>query len=165
MSIRKLGLIVFVVVGTAIIITAVPNMLSRGNNNETAAMGNLRALGYSLEIYRSAHRYYPDEWLADMYTNQDPDFGPPSFGSDIQSRLQTVQGYDYRYTSLPMGCAEPSCTQYALTATPHIPGKTGIRAFFTSESGGIHHCNGERADARDALIDRPPHRCRSPKSK
>lgn len=118
---------------------AIPNVLrGRTTANESAAIGNLRALVSSLEMYRSVQNGYPDVWLADMYTTPNPDFGPPSFA--VALTAATVQGYNYTYTQLPAACAEPNCTQYTLLAVPQTVGTTGTRAFLASETGQIRHC-------------------------
>src|SRR3989338_5743063 len=68
---------------------AIPNVLrGRTTANESAAIGNLRALSSSLEMYRSVNNVYPldvagNTWLLVMYTNANPDFGPPSFSSPL----------------------------------------------------------------------------------
>ena len=72
---------------------AIPNVLrGRTSANEAAAVGNLRALVSSLEMYRSVNSAYPDVFNTDMYgtdclvaTAPAPDFGPPSFCLDLQA--------------------------------------------------------------------------------
>jgi len=140
---------------------AVPNVLrGRTSANESAAVGNLRALASSLEMYRSVNNSYPDAWQADLYTAADPDFGPPSYNLDIQGAAQTVQGYAFRFTPLPAGCAEPNCLQYTITANPQTLGRTGTRAFFLDEAGTPRHCTGAGpADVLDRTIDQGPLAC------
>ncbi|MBI2104231.1 MAG: prepilin-type N-terminal cleavage/methylation domain-containing protein [Candidatus Omnitrophica bacterium] len=138
---------------------AIPNVLrGRTSANEAAAVGNLRALVSSLEMYRSVTNSYPDAWQADMYTNANPDFGPPSFNLNLAA-AQTVQGYNYVYTAVG-GCAEPNCTQYTMTGTPQTALRTGTRAFFVDETGTIRHCvvvnQGDLAAVTDATIDQGP---------
>lgn len=140
---------------------AIPNVLrGRTSANEAASIGNLRALVSSLEMYRSVNNSYPDAWQADMYTNANPDFGPPSFSGDIQAAAVTIQGYNYRFTPLLTGCAEPDCVQYTLTSTPTTVDRTGTRSFFADESGTIHHCltvvQGALATSTDNTIDLGP---------
>jgi len=137
---------------------AIPNVLrGRTSANESAAVGNIRALVSSLEMYRSVNNSYPDAFRGDMYTAATPDFGPPSFDLDIQTGAQTVQGYNYRFT--PTG-TEPNVTQYTLTATPQTALRTGTRSFFVDETGTIRHCvvvnQGDLATVADATIDGAP---------
>ena len=132
---------------------AIPNVLrGRTTANESAAIGNLRALVSSLEMHRMVRDGYPDSWQDSMYRTADPDFGPPSFDLDIQSTPQTIQGYVYQYT--PVQCAAQACIGYGLTAVPQEAGRTGTRSFFVDESGRLHHCTGDAgADVTDPQID------------
>ena len=154
---------------------AIPNVLrGRTSANEAAAVGNLRALVSSLEMYRSVNSAYPTVFKANMYgadclvaTTPAPDFGPPSFCLDLQAG-GTVQGYDYVYAQLPALCDNTPgniCSQYTLIATPDDTGRTGTRSFFVNEAGTIRHCleptTGAVAAtvagvADDNTIDQPP---------
>jgi prepilin-type N-terminal cleavage/methylation domain-containing protein len=136
---------------------AIPNVLrGRTTANESSAVGNLRALVSSLEMYRSVQNNYPDAWQADMYTTPNPDFGPPSFNNGMAAA--TVQGYNYTYTAQPGGCAEPNCTGYQLLVVPQTLNTTGTRSFWATETGLISHCNGTAVaanftDGNEATID------------
>lgn len=150
---------------------AIPNVLrGRTSANESAAIGNLRALVSSQEMYRSVNNVYPQtaNWQADMYTNADPDFGPPSFNQNL-AVATTVQGYDYTYAGLPAGCtdAAANCTQYTISNVAQTLGRTGVRSFVADDSGSIRHCTalaqGNTADAtgaaQDNTIDTAPGNC------
>lgn len=143
---------------------AIPNVLrGRTTSNESAAVGNMRALVASLEMFRSVNNVYPDEWEADMFgadcdagTAPDPDFGPPSFCLDLDTG-GTVQGYDYVYAD-----AGDPVTTYTILATPDDLGTTGTRSFLADQTGLIRHCigTGNAADmADDATIDAAPADC------
>ena len=116
---------------------AIPNVLrGRTTANETASIGNLRALVSSAEMYRSVNSIYPltANWVANMYTTPDPDFGPPAFNKTLDLAAGSlVQGFLYRYTSA-------AGTTYTLESTPQTLGSTGTRAFFADDSGQIRHC-------------------------
>ena len=116
---------------------AIPNVLrARTSANETAAVGNMRALVSSMEMYRSVNSQYPATWLADMYTTPNPDFGPAPFGS---APAISLQGYIYHYN--------PVSTQtYKWEAGPVTVGRTGTRGFFVDEGGQIHHCTATTDD-------------------
>ena len=126
---------------------AIPNVLrGRTTANESAAIGNARALMSSLEMFRSVNNAYPlgtaGTWLANMYTTPDPDFGPPSFAHAMDGTVcpsgvasSCVQGYRYTYASA-------AGTTYQLLAIPDTQGTTGTRSFFLNESGVIRHCQG-----------------------
>jgi prepilin-type N-terminal cleavage/methylation domain-containing protein len=148
---------------------AIPNVLrGRTTANESSAIGNLRALVSSLEMYRSVQNNYPDAWQADMYTTPNPDFGPPSFNNTMAGGATAatglVQGFTYTYTNLPAACVEPACTQYDILAVPQTLNTTGTRSFFANETGLISHCTGTgtRAhftDGNEATIDQQPTAC------
>ena len=130
---------------------AIPNVLrGRTTANESAAIGNLRALVSSLEMERSVNNIYPDttatDWTAAMYGTAcggpagdpvAPDFGPPSFCTVPALGLTNfvVQGFAYTYTNGPT-----AGQTYNLVVDPTTPGTTGSRAFYASETGLVLHC-------------------------
>lgn len=127
------------------------------------AVNNLDRLTFSLEAYKNEHHSYPDNWLEDMYPKQGIPFGDLGADLDIQSEAKKVAlgGYSlhkFRYTPLPMGCQEPNCTRYILTAVPldELRNEEEIRSYFTDESGVIHHCVGRTgADITDRALPVP----------
>ena len=141
---------------------AIPNVLrGRTSANESAAIGNLRALVSSLEMFRSVNNAYPltANWLANMYTTPDPDFGPPSFAHAMDGTAcppaaasACTQGFRYTYTSA-------AGTVYTINTNPDVLGNTGTRSFFADESGVIRHCTGTGATVTDPSIDAPPIAC------
>ena len=87
---------------------AIPNVLrGRTTANESAAIGNIRALISSLEMYRSVNQAYPSvnagAFQDQMYGTDcagsapTPDFGPPSFckepGGPDGAAASEVQGF------------------------------------------------------------------------
>jgi len=148
---------------------AIPNVLrGRTTANESSAVGNLRALVSSLEMYRSVQNGYPDAWQADMYTTPTPDFGPPSFNNTMAGGATAatglVQGYSYTYDPGGAGaCAEPDCTTYEILAVPQTLNTTGTRTFFANETGLISHCTGTGTQAQfragESSIDQTPSTC------
>lgn len=154
---------------------AIPNVLrGRTTANESAAIGNLRALVSSLEMARSVNQVYPldlaaNTFLLVMYgadcaaaTVPAPDFGPPSFclpltGAGVGVGL--VQGYNYVYAA-----GATAGQTYTLIATPATVGTTGTRSFLATQTGLIQHCpepgGAVAATAagmvNDATIDAPP---------
>jgi prepilin-type N-terminal cleavage/methylation domain-containing protein len=136
---------------------AIPNVLrGRTTANESAAIGNMRALASSLEMYRSVYQEYPATWNTDMYTNANPPFGPPSFNLDLNTGNAVVQGFLYDY-------ARPTAQTYTLDAAVQTNARTGTRSFFTDESGVIRHCNtnadGQEAVVGENTIDQLPNAC------
>ena len=142
---------------------AIPNVLrGRTTANESAAIGNTRALVSSLEMYRSVNAAYPTngatDWRDQMYevdcateTAPTPDFGPPSFCSTMvggtTQATGLVQGYKWTYTGVLGGAT------YTLAATPLTLNNTGTRSFFVDESGLIRHCTTAVQDAQATVAD------------
>src|SRR3989338_11400161 len=105
---------------------AIPNVLrGRTTANESATIGNLRALISSLEMFRSVTQQYPVNWQTNMYTTPEPDFGPPSF--NVNMTASNIQGYSYTYA---VGAAN---AVYNIVANPVTVNRTGTRAFYTDE--------------------------------
>ena len=134
---------------------AIPNVLrGRTTANESAAIANFRALASGLEMFRSVNNVYPPtSWQADMYTNADPDYGPPSF--DLALTGQTVQGYNYTYATV-------TAQTFTLLAVPNAVGTTGTRSIFTNQTGIVRHCRGTGTAAGmvdDATLDAAPAAC------
>jgi len=132
---------------------AIPNVLrGRTTANESAAIGNLRALVSSLEMYRSVNQAYPtaagtaaNTYRAVMYgtncaagTAPDPDFGPPSFcialdGSNAVGN-GLMQGFIYAYTGVAGGAT------YNIATSPQTTGSTGTRSFYADQTGLLRNC-------------------------
>ena len=148
---------------------AIPNVLrGRTTANESAAIGNLRALVSSLEMARSVNSAYPQPdgaaFVVAMYGAGGvpagcaaaivpiPDFGPPSFCRNLDGSVANalVQGYLYTYAS-------PAGTTYTLNATPQTVNNTGTRSFLANETGLIRHCTtgaqGTQATVASPTID------------
>ena len=144
---------------------AIPNVLrGRTTANESAAIGNMRAVISSLEMERSVNSAYPQPdgaaFMTAMYGATcvagivpDPDFGPPSFCRDLNGADPgaTVQGYKYTYAAPAAG------TTYTLNATPQTVNNTGTRSFLANETGLIRHCTtgaqDKQATAASPTID------------
>jgi prepilin-type N-terminal cleavage/methylation domain-containing protein len=141
---------------------AIPNVLrGRTTANESAAIGNLRALVSALEMYRSVNAAYPwsgTGWQTSMYgtdcaaaTTPIPDFGPPSFCNTMAGGTTAatglVQGYKYTFTGQAAG------STYTIQATPQTLNNTGTRSFFADETGLIRHCTTAVQDAQATSAD------------
>ncbi len=125
---------------------AIPNVLrGRTTANESAAIGNLRAMMSSLEMFRSVNQVYPAgaTWQA-MYdatpgctagVAPEPDFGPAGFCAVMSATTPAlIQGYNYEYVGAAGG------PTYTIIARAQNAGTTGTRDFFTNETGVIRHC-------------------------
>jgi hypothetical protein len=89
-----------------------------------------------------------------MYTNANPDFGPPSF--NVAMTGQQIQGYTYTYAA-----GAVAGQTYTLLAVPANIGTTGTRTFFASQDGLVRHCQSPPAGTvangpNWATIDAPP---------
>ena len=161
---------------------AIPNVLrGRTTANESAAIGNLRALVSSLIMYQSQVQSFPPttqfNWLYDAAagagaaptctaaTMPNPDFGPPSFcRALVAGAADQIQGYTYNY----VGAAAVAQT-FSLTAVPVGINTTGTRGFCADNTGLVRHCPcaaaacpvtpvaaGAGCNAAMATIDAPP---------
>ena len=136
---------------------AIPNVLrGRTTANESAAIGNMRALLSSLEMYRSVNNVYPNLWT--QMTGANPAFNPAPFAGNLLTPGVTVQGFTYVYTP----GAVPVST-YTLTGTPQTLNQTGTRAFLISQNGSVLHClpavQGAVPTAASVGIDQPAVAC------
>ena len=145
---------------------AIPNVLrGRTSANEAAAIGDLRALNSSLQMFQSVNGTFPTAagWVASMYPGGGvPNYGPNAFNNAVvgTGTGYVVQGYRYLYTALPAACtalqAAP-CSDYTITANPQTVNTTGTRAFFTSSSAEMRHVTGAGpATATCPTVDLPP---------
>ena len=140
---------------------AIPSVLrGRASANEAAAIGNTRALMNGLEMFHATNNEYPDAWQADMYTDANPDFGPPAFDLDITDETPgAAQGYDYLYT-------QDTATSYHVDAYPSAT-TNGTRSFFVNETGILRHCrcpadgcaSDTHADSGDVTLEAAPAEC------
>ena len=152
---------------------AIPNVLrGRTTANETAVIGNLRALISSLEMERAVNNAYPDTtggapgtFLAAMYgagavpaacaagLAPNLDFGPPSFCLPLTGggAANTVQGYIYTYAN---GAA--AAQTYTILAVPVTVGTTGTRSFVADQTGLIRHCTSPPVGVAANMTDATP---------
>ena len=132
---------------------AIPNVLrGRATANETASIGNVRALISSLEMYRSVYQAYPQNaasWQTSLYTNINPPFGPPSFDIVMTGAGPAVQGFQYRYSEGPANPVQ----SYTMKATP-TGSSSGTRVFFGTDTGQVFHCAGPSTSIN--LLTSPP---------
>ena len=132
---------------------AIPNVLrSRTSANESAAVGNLRALVQGTENYNAVNASYPVglNWKANMIPAPPiPAYSPAPF-TDMPLN---IQGYAFAYT----GAGPPPVTLYTYTAAAQALNQTGTRAFFVDQSAVIRHCTGATGATVASLpISSPP---------
>ncbi len=143
---------------------AIPNVLrGRMTANESAAIGNMRALSSSLEMYRSTTNAYPatGAFRTALYgadcaaaTTPSPDFGPPSFCNTAADDIRDIQGFNYQWTG--------GATTYNILTEP-VTANDGSRAFYVDQTGLVRHCAQLAVGAAtaagmadDNTLDQPP---------
>jgi type IV pilus assembly protein PilA len=154
-------LLIVVAIILIIAAIAIPNLLrSRMAANEASAVGSLRTINTAAVTYSSTYgNGFPPSLQA---------LGPPAGGGMptcdaaglIDNVLATGQksGYQFTYTGAnPVPQAAPNCgapgfNTYSLTADPINPGTTGIRHFYTDQSGVIRFNATAQAGPNDPPI-------------
>jgi len=128
---------------------AIPNILrSKMAANEASAVGTLRTFNTAMVTYASQ---CPKIGYAKTLQN----LGPGATEADrcahadlVDAQLGTAlpvrSGYHFFYT--PQFNADGLVTKYILAADPVSPGTSGVRHFFTDESGVIRSSTGGAAD-------------------
>lgn len=132
---------------------AIPNVLrGRMLANESFAIGNLRSLVASLELYRAQHDGYP------ATPEVGRELAVEGFATSGPIAGHAVQGYQYTYEA-------PDAEHYAVVATPSEQ-NTGRRSFFLDETGTMRHClwrpEGPAVSVADRSLDQAPAPCGSP---
>lgn len=126
-------LMIVVAIIAIIAAIAIPNLLrSRLQSNEAAAIGNLKTLVSAQTAFASATGGYSgDATFVELRTPIDD--GPAFLDVDLSG---TVQGYDYALAGDSVD-ANGRFQNFTCTASPNVPGTTGIRVFFVDASGVI----------------------------
>lgn len=121
---------------------AIPNLLrSRMAANEASAVGMLRT-------YNTAMVAYATQCSTMGYPKALENLGPGEPGPDRCTHADLVEqtmalkapvrsGYHFSYTAEPD--SDGHVTKYLLAGDPVTPGATGVRHFFTDESGVIRY--------------------------
>jgi type IV pilus assembly protein PilA len=153
---KGFSLIELLIVVTIILIIsaiAIPNLMrSKMQANETAAVGALKALTESAVMYSNNYGGFPHS-----IANLGPSVGAPSTSSAaadlIDSGLATgiKSGYKFNFAVIAADAAG-NVVSYAITAVPVTPGSTGVRSFYTDESGTIRVSPNGTADSSSPPI-------------
>jgi hypothetical protein len=129
-----LGLVAFIFILAAILIPH--NMVSRVAHDEATAMDSLHALT-KLELrYGAAH---PSQGFSCEFAQLKKEKSPT--GEHIEEGFlfsDSFEGYKFSVTACepdPKGVV----VRYKATAVPLVPGKTGIRAFCTDQTGELQY--------------------------
>jgi hypothetical protein len=121
---------------------AIPNLLrSRMAANEASAVGSLRTLNTAMVTYSTACPKigYPKDLgnLGPGLSETDKCAHADLVDAQLGTALPTKYGYHFFYT--PQVDADGLVTKYVLAADPVTPGTSGVRHFFTDESGVIRY--------------------------
>ncbi len=133
---------IMVVTGIIIVLIslAVPNILrSRVIGMETSALGNLRALNNSCQLYLINMKNYPES-MADM---SQPKVDPPYIDPELAGGAK--QGYSFVYRLV-------TSDHFTVNANPIGYGLLQGRFFFMDESGLVRVRKGGAAGADDPVL-------------
>src|SRR5271157_4249290 len=113
---------------------AIPNLIrSKMAANEASAVASLRTLNTACTAYREQYSGYP-ETLA----NLGPSHAPSAKGADlIDAVLVNGQKSGYVFGYAPIRLDGNRVVRYAISADPITPDTSGIRHFFSDETGVI----------------------------
>jgi type IV pilus assembly protein PilA len=126
---------------------AIPNLLrSRMAANEASAVGSLRSYNTAMITYSSA---CPDIGFPMSLESLGPGTKDCShmdlLSAQLASQVPVRSGYRFIYT--PHRDTSQIATRYQIVATPVNPGASGVRQFFTDESGVIRFSTHGSANA------------------
>jgi type II secretory pathway pseudopilin PulG len=126
---------------------AIPNLLrSRTAANEASAVGSLRTYNTAMITYSSA---CPDIGYPTSLESLGPGGKDCSHmdlvSAQLASRVPVKSGYRFIYTA--QRDTRQIATRYEIVARPVNPGATGVRQFFTDESGVIRFSINGNANA------------------
>jgi type IV pilus assembly protein PilA len=113
---------------------AIPNLQrSRTVADETAAVESLTTLNNQSFIYWTEHDGYPRQ-LIELWP--EATIAVPADASNPGMSTTTKIGYVFTYRPGPID-STGKIISYSVTATPISPGASGVRSFFTDQSGPI----------------------------
>jgi type IV pilus assembly protein PilA len=146
--------VVEVVVLVAILLVvaaiAIPYLLhSNLSENESSAVGSLRALNAACANYSMLYGGYPRS-LSNLGAG---DAANSTSAALIDATLAsgTKNGYVFTYTAGAIGIGG-NVLSYSIAADPATPGSKGQRRFFTDQSGVIRASTNGAADANSTPI-------------
>jgi type IV pilus assembly protein PilA len=133
---------------------AIPNLLrARMAANESAAVGSVRTINVACVVYGTNYGGFPPsiDALGGMGSGSAPS---ASSAQLIDSVLQSGRksGYDFSYAPGDKD-SSGNIVGYSVTANPVTPGGTGVRYFFTDQTGVIRANTGAPADANSPPIE------------
>ncbi len=145
-----LAFVPFILIIAAI---AIPNLLrSRMAANEASAVGTLRTYNTAMVTYSSTcpNIGYPKKLSNLGATDTDKCAHENLVGAQLAMSVPVKNGYRFFYTAEPD--ADGHVMKYVLSADPVAPGTSGVRHFFTDESGIIRYSAQGGADANSESL-------------
>jgi type IV pilus assembly protein PilA len=146
-------LLIVVAIILIIAAIAIPNLLrARIAANEASAVSSLRTMNTACITYNTSYNVYPS-----ALTNLAPVASgstPTSTSADLLDATLTTSpfqksGYTFAMT---VGSSGVAGVTYAITATPMNINTTGVRQFFTEQTGVIHYAIGAAATASSSPL-------------
>ena len=136
-TLTEMMLVVGIVV--VLIVLVVPNILrSRIIANEGTALGSLRAINNSCQLYNMNREEYPGS-LSDLV---EPVSNPPYIDATLATGKK--QGYEFIYSLSPTG--------FTVNANPVSISLLKGRYFYMDESGVMRRKSGSPAGANDEIV-------------
>ena len=131
----SVALIPFILIIAAI---AIPNLLrAKVAANEASAVGALRSYNTAMTAYASM---CPKQGYASSARNLGPGSGDCSAANLVDGTLGSDDlirsGYRFHFAPGSLD-AEGRVASYSVTADPAVPGSTGVRHFYTDQTGTI----------------------------
>jgi len=142
-------LLIVVAIILIIAAIAIPNLLrARIAANEASAVSSLRTMNTACITYDTSYNAYPTSLtnLAPVASGSTP----TSTSADLLDAVLTTSpfqksGYTFTFTA-------GGGTTYKINADPMTVNTTGVRQFFTDQTGVIHYAVGAKAAASDSPL-------------
>jgi len=145
-------LLVVVAIILIIAAIAIPNLLgARMSANEASSVGSIRTINTACITYSTT---YSDIGFPAALSNLGPAVTADSTAADlVDSTIVSgvKSGYSFVYAA---GAPDANgyISSYTLNANPSVPGQSGIRYFFTDQSGVITFAYGTAATSSDVPL-------------
>ena len=146
-------LLIVVAIILIIAAIAIPNLLrARIAANEASAVGSVRTINTAEVSYNTS---FPSVGFATALTNlgNAPTTTPTSANADlIDAVLGAGTKSGYAFTAPGVAGTGGINTTYTVTANPSTPGTSGVRHFFSDQSGVIRANSAQAATVTDAPL-------------
>ena len=138
-------LLIVVAIILIIAAIAIPNLLrARIAANEASAVASLRTMNTASITYNSSYGAYPLT-LSDLGPSG-AGVTPTSTSADLLDQVlapsggvmtSNKSGYTFTFSATPAVCASAAGTCYSVNANPTVANQTGVRHFYTDQSGVV----------------------------